>query len=91
MRSDESLTRRVHDREKLRAHLETLRAGDTIPIDEWYQRMDALGLGRSDRQRLSELRKEGYNIFYDRASKSYHYRGFGLGTLEQLELVEVTR
>lgn len=76
MRSDESTVRRSADRDTLRAHLDRMKAGDFTPINEWYRLMDAMGLGRSDRQRLSELRKEGYDMRYSRKLGGYVYVGF---------------
>ena len=76
MRSDESTSRRVSDRDALRRYLDGLAPGKRIPINEWYRIADSLGLGRSDRQRLSELRDEGYQFVFDRGAKEYHYQGW---------------
>lgn len=76
MRSDESTSRRVSDRDALRRYLDGLAPGKRIPINEWYQIADRLGLGRSDRQRLSELRDEGYQFVFDRGQRVYEYKGW---------------
>lgn len=74
MRSDESTERRSIDRDKLRAFLQE-HVGQNIEINAWYGHMDELGLGRSDRQRLSELRKEGWVCEFDRTEKVYRILG----------------
>ena len=78
MRTDESKERKVKDLDALRGYLNSLPEGHHIPINEWYQEMARLGLGRSDRQRLSDLRKEGYSIQYDHTLKAQIYYGFRL-------------
>lgn len=74
MRSDESMERRQIDRDKLRQYLEA-NVGIEVSIGAWYRDMDALGLRRSDRQRLSDLRKEGWVCDFDRKKKCYRIKG----------------
>jgi hypothetical protein len=76
LRSDESTTRRASDRDTLRRYLDGLAPGKRIPINEWYQIAERLGLGRSDRQRLSELREEGYQFTFDTKAREYYYQGW---------------
>jgi hypothetical protein len=76
VRSDESAARMKTDREALRGYLDSLEVGTRIPIDEWYKVAQRLGLGRSDRQRLSDMRDEGYDFAFDFKAKEYHYRGW---------------
>ena len=75
MRSDESAARMRTDREALRGYLDSLEVGTRIPINEWYQVAQRLGLGRSDRQRLSDMRTEGYSIDFCFKNKEYVYKG----------------
>ena len=75
MRSDESAARMKTDREALRGYLDSLEVGTRIPIDQWYAIEQRLGLGRSGRQRLSDMRDEGYDFSFDFKTKEYHYRG----------------
>jgi hypothetical protein len=76
VRSDESAARMKTDREALRGYLDSLAVGTRIPIDEWYKVAQRLGLGRSDRQRLSDMRQEGYDFAFDFKAKEYEYRGW---------------
>mgnify|MGYP000312090868 CR=1 FL=1 len=64
------------DRDALRGYLDALEVGKRIPINEWYAIAARLGLGRSDRQRLSDMRTEGYNIVYNFKEKAYDYHGW---------------
>src|SRR5574343_66447 len=75
VRSDESTSRRVSDRDALRRYLDGLAPGKRIPINEWYEVEKQLGLGRSGRQRLSDMRDEGYKVVFDKGKREYEYRG----------------
>lgn len=77
MRSDESKAKREIDRDKLEAHLRSYSPGQYIAILDWYDSMEKLGLTHSNRQRVSDLRKErGLIMEFDKAKKAYHYMGF---------------
>lgn len=83
-RSDESLDRRQIDRDKLRQYLD-INTGISISINVWYKDMEALGLGRSDRQRLSDLRKEGWVCDFNKKDKCYFIKG-QVGDMQQQDL-----
>ena len=66
--------RKHRDLDALRSFL-AANIGLRIGIEQWYKVMSELGLHRSDRQRLSDLRAEGWLCDFDRASKEYHSKG----------------
>lgn len=86
MRSDESKERRTNDLDALRGYLNGLHRGQQVPMATWYQEMARLGLGRSDRQRLSDLRKEGYDVRFDRKVGAQVYYGFNVSPQGELSL-----
>jgi hypothetical protein len=92
MRADESKLKRQIDRDKLREVVSAYPPGSRCAIGEWYDRMKQLGLEHSDRQRLSELRKEGWQIRFDRLEKAYVFGGYmEPGQIPLFELTEATR
>lgn len=83
MRADESIQARAEGKRRLLDFLEFHKEGAEIPIDSWYKMMRGMGLEHSHRQRLSELRKDGYEINFNRAKKVYVWGGRpGPGQLE---------
>lgn len=86
MRADESKAARSAQASLLRDFLIHQPLGVRIPIADWYLCMQELGLEHSDRQRLSELRKEGLLCPFDRKTKSYHYQGWRLDEWHQQDL-----
>jgi len=77
VRADESLSKRETDAFRLAEFLKTsFRAGDFIPINDWYEHEKKLSLERSGRQRIHDLRKDGLVMDYDKARKGYIYGGF---------------
>lgn len=66
--------RKGRDLDALRSYLSS-NIGLRVPINKWYKVMADLGLGRSDRQRLSDLRAEGWQCEFDRGTKEYHIKG----------------
>ncbi len=77
MASDQDLEKRASDRAKLRAWLDSHAPGTVVPMTIYYCDMDRLGLTHSARQRLSELRKEGYFIKYNSKNRSFQLWGKG--------------
>jgi hypothetical protein len=86
MRADENMDARTIGCHKLRAFLRRQVLGARIPIEDWYLYMNDLGLQHSARQRLSELKKEGLLIEFDKGKKEYHYKGWFNGDFQQQEL-----
>ena len=86
MRADESTSQRAYQLQRLTKWLDGQRKGEHFPIGSWYGIAASLGLGRSDRQRISDARKLGYIFQYDRTAKAYVWKG--KEEVFQLELVE---
>jgi len=75
MRADESTQQRGIQRAALASYLDTLEPGCFVPMTEWYGRMAQLGLVHSHRQRLSELREQGYRMAHKRSRGGYVFYG----------------
>lgn len=88
MRADESFVKRHNDKILLSEFLGRIPVGTFIPIGAWYERMDAMGLRHSHRQRLSDLRKDGYIFIFSKKLKGYILNGKpdGVGAGAQSEL-----
>lgn len=87
MRADESFVKRHNDKVLLSEFLDRLPVGTFVAIGAWYAKMDELGLRHSHRQRLSELRKEGYICIYSKKLGGYVYQGQQVnGSATQSEL-----
>lgn len=77
MRADSTPSKRTADKHRLEGFLRsTYRSGQSIKINDWYEAVGKLGLAHSHRQRLSELRKEGLMMSFDKKTESYLYQGF---------------
>lgn len=72
MSSDTSKSDRAEQVNKLRIFVKQFTIGTFIPRGEWYGAMDRLGLRDSNRQRLSDLRKEGMQMDFDKKKKRFH-------------------
>lgn len=83
-RADEDTRVRTIQRNRLRDYITAIGVGGFVPMAEWYGRMDRLGLVHSHRQRLSELREEGYMIRHDRKRNGYIF--YGIMTDNQIPL-----
>lgn len=88
MASDTDLKKREGDRAKLRQWLSQFKPGTTVPVTAYYGDMERLGLTHSARQRLSELRKEGWSIKY--SAKHRHFTIWGKTDANQPMLFATT-
>lgn len=75
MRADESFVKRHNDKILLSEFLDRIPIGTFIAIGAWYERMAEMGLTHSHRQRLSDLRKEGYIFLFSKKLKGYVLNG----------------
>lgn len=78
MRADESNLKRETDAKRLRALLERLQPGTFIGIEDWYAKMEQIGMTHSARQRLSDLRAEGLVMDFSKSEKGFTYEGFNV-------------